>query len=138
MTRAELERAALREAGKLTRDIAGSIKAALVIALPAALRLACVVLAVLGAAAALPALWRVFGADVVAMLPAAALMVAPIAYTLSTGLSWGGLLLSGAINWIVSLIAPTFGEVALTLALVAIVSAALLSTLSNERTINDE
>lgn len=138
MTRQERVDQALEDIGRLMGEIVHGLIDALIIALPWLIRLGCVALAVAGFVAALPVCWRAFGGDWIALLPALTLTTAPIVYVTSTGLSWGGLVLAGVIDLIVSFVAPGLSETALTLILTAIVGVGLVSTFTNERSNEDE
>ncbi len=97
--RAERLRAgALADVRRLLAGIGRSIVLSLILVLPVALRLACAGAALAGAVYAAPRAWSAFGADVVALLPATAVVLLPLAAGQNARLSWGGLLVSGAVT----------------------------------------
>lgn len=146
MTRSEWRAAqiqkALADLLHLLREIGAELITLLIVALPLLVRGVCVSVAVGGAAWAFIPLWLAFGGDGIALLPCGALLLAPIAFVLAGGLSWGGLLMGGAVDGALGLIAPTLSPVALNLFCVGIIGAAVFNELNtnnnSERTNRDE
>jgi len=89
---------ALADSLRLLAEVSRTIVLCLVLALPVLLRLACAGAALAGAVYAGPRVWLAFGADAVALFPATAVVLLPLAATQGARLSWGGLVMAGALT----------------------------------------
>lgn len=98
------------ESGALLARIGQGLLTALLLALPWAIRAACVAGAIAAMWWAGPRAWLAFGGDVAALLPASIVLL-PVAAALAQGLSWGGLVAGGVavagFGWIVGTVDGT-------------------------------
>jgi hypothetical protein len=129
--RAQQRSKALADLVHLVKEICAEVFTLIVIALPLLVRLVCVGVAVFGAAWSFIPVWSAFGGDPIALLPAAALVLTPLAFVLSGGLSWGGLLLAGLMLFAAGGLVPLVSPLVLDLVCVGIIGAVCFQTLKN-------
>jgi hypothetical protein len=79
-------------------EISGGLRTALTMALPWTLRGLCVAALIAGATWSGPLVFVAFGGDLLALLPAAAVVLLPAAAAQMAGLGWGGLLFAGIVT----------------------------------------
>jgi hypothetical protein len=139
LTRNQREAQALAETRHMLREIVGTLKATMIIALPWLLRALCVGAVVVGAAHSLAMCWRAYGSDVPALIPATVITATPVVVVVLARPTWGSLLLAGivmlALGWIVPVL-PVEWRAILIMAVIA--GSILYHLITSERTKRDE
>jgi hypothetical protein len=139
LTRNQREAQALAETRRMLREIAGTLKTAMIIALPLLLRAVCVGAVVVGAAHSLAMCWHAYGSDVPALIPAAVITVTPVVVVVLAQPTWGSLLLAGVVMLALGWIVPVLPVEWRTILIMAVIAGSILHHLiTNERTKRDE
>jgi len=100
--------------------------------LPVALRLACVGAEVAAAWLTFPRVYAAFGCDPTSAMLAGVVVVAPAAFTLANGLSWGGLLVSALATWVAGEIVQRLDIASRALAVAGVLGAVVVHFVSRK------
>lgn len=113
----------------LARLAAGGVQAASGFA-PVLARGVCAGVGACGVAWAFEPVWTAYGGDAPALLPAACLLLSPVAYVVERGAGFGGLALAGVVAVGLGVLLPALHPAVRALALVTVIGAAFFHSLS--------